>query len=252
INRSDTFAFSGVISGTGTFAQIGPGTTILTAANTYSGGTAIHGGALAVAVDANLGAAAGGLAFGGGTLRFLSGFTTNRAVTLNAGGGAFDTNGNNATLGGTISGTGGLTKIGSGALTLLGSSTYTGAAAVTAGAPQAGAANASAPASAFTVASGATLDLNGFNQSIDSLAGARSVTLASATLTTGNDNTSTTFSGTISGTGGLVKQGTGAQTLTGVSNYTGPTNINAGTLVVNGSLASNVFVNSGGTLKGTG
>jgi uncharacterized protein with beta-barrel porin domain len=37
-----------------------------------------------------------------------------------------------------------------------------------------------------------------------------------------------------------------------VSSYTGPTNINAGTLVVNGSLASNVFVNSGGTLRGTG
>jgi fibronectin-binding autotransporter adhesin len=40
INRSDTFAFGGVISGSGSFAQIGPGTTILTAGNTYSGGTA--------------------------------------------------------------------------------------------------------------------------------------------------------------------------------------------------------------------
>ena len=59
-----------------------------------------------MAADANLGAAAGGLAFGGGTLQFLSGFTTNRTVTLSAGGGAFDTNGNNATLAGTISGAG--------------------------------------------------------------------------------------------------------------------------------------------------
>jgi outer membrane autotransporter protein len=252
INRSDTFAFGGVISGTGTFAQIGPGTTILTAANTYSGGTAINGGALAAAADANLGAASGGLAFDGGTLRFLSGFTTNRAVTLNAGGGTFDTNGNNATLGGAVSGTGGLTKIGGGALTLLGSSTYTGATAVNAGMLQAGAANVFAPASAFTVASGATLNLNSFNQTIGSLAGAGSVTLGSATLTTGADNTNTTFSGAISGTGGVVKQGTGTFTLTGVSSYTGPTNINAGTLVVNGALASSVFVNAGGTLKGTG
>ena len=55
-----------------------------------------------MAADANLGAASGGLAFGGGTLQFLSGFTTNRAVTLNAGGGTFDTNGNNATLAGAI------------------------------------------------------------------------------------------------------------------------------------------------------
>ena len=151
ISRSDTFAFGGVISGSGAFAQIGPGTTILTAANTYSGGTAINGGVLAVAADANLGAASGGLAFGGGTLQFLSGFTTNRAVTLNAGGGAFDTNGNNAVLGGAISGAGGLTELGSGALTLLGSSSYTGATAVNAGTLRAGAANAFAPGSAFTV-----------------------------------------------------------------------------------------------------
>jgi autotransporter-associated beta strand protein/T5SS/PEP-CTERM-associated repeat protein len=252
INRSDTFAFGGVISGAGTFAQIGPGTTILSATNTYAGGTAINSGVLAVAADANLGAASGGLAFGGGTLQFLSGFTTNRAVTLNAGGGTFDTNGNNATLGGMISGNGAFTKIGAGVLTLAGPSSYTGATNVNAGTLQAGAANAFAPGSAFTVASGATLNLNGFNQTIGSLAGAGSAALGSATLTTGTDNTNTTFSGAISGTGGVVKQGTGTFTLTGVSSYTGPTNINAGTLVVNGSLASNVFVNSGGTLRGTG
>jgi autotransporter-associated beta strand protein/T5SS/PEP-CTERM-associated repeat protein len=253
INRSDTFAFGGVISGTGTFAQIGPGTTVLTAANTYSGGTAINGGVLAVAADTNLGAASGGLAFGGGTLQFLSGFTTNRAVTLNAGGGSFDTNGNNAVLGGAISGAGGLTKIGSGTLTLAGPSSYSGATAVNAGTLQAGATNAFAPGSAFTVASGATLDLNGFNQSIGSLAGAGNVTLGAGTLTTGGDNTSTTFSGAISGTGGLVKQGTGALTLTGVSSYTGATAVNAGTLVVNGAIANSaVTVNSGGTLRGTG
>jgi autotransporter-associated beta strand protein/T5SS/PEP-CTERM-associated repeat protein len=252
INRSDTFAFGGVISGSGAFAQIGPGTTILTAVNTYGGGTAINGGALAVAADANLGAASGGVAFGGGTLRYLSGFTTNRAVTLNAGGGTFDTNGNNATLAGTISGADGLTKTGAGTLTLSGASSYSGATAVNAGTLQAGAANSFAPNSAFTVASGATLNLASFNQTIGSLAGAGSVTLGAATLTTGNDNTSTTFSGAISGTGGLVKQGTGALTLTGASSYTGATNINAGTLVVNGSLASSVFVNSGGTLRGTG
>jgi len=133
INRSDTYTFSGVISGTGSFAQIGPGTTILTAANTYSGGTAINGGVLAVAADANLGAAAGGLAFGGGTLQFLSGFTTNRVVTLNAGGGTFDTNGNGATLAGEIGGDGGLTKVGAGTLVLSGANTYSGGTTLAAG-----------------------------------------------------------------------------------------------------------------------
>src|SRR5262249_2511729 len=76
--------------------------------------------------DANLGAASGGLAFGGGTLQFLSGFTTSRAVTLNAGGGTFDTNGNSATLAGVIGGSGGLTKVGGGTLGLAGANTYSG------------------------------------------------------------------------------------------------------------------------------
>ena len=253
IDRSDTVTFGGVISGTGTFAQIGPGTTILTAINTYSGGTAINGGVLAVAADANLGAASGGLAFGGGTLQFLSEFTTNRVVTLSAGGGAFDTNGNSATLGGTISGTGTLTKLGNGTLTLSGASTYSGATAVNAGTLRAGATNAFASGSAFTVGSGATLNLASFNQTIGSLAGAGAVTLGAATLTPGNDNTSTTFSGAISGTGGLTKTGTGTLLLTGISSYTGATTVNAGTLSVNGSIASSALtVNAGGTIGGNG
>jgi autotransporter-associated beta strand protein/T5SS/PEP-CTERM-associated repeat protein len=241
INRSDTFTFGGVISGTGAFAQIGPGTTILTAANTHSGGTAINSGVLAVADDPNLGAASGGLSFSGGTLQFLSGFTTNRAVTLNAGGGTFDTNGNSPTLGGTISGSGAFTKIGSGTLTLSGSSSYAGGTAINAGTLQAGAANAFAPGSAFTVASGATLNLAGFNQTIGSLAGAGSVMLGSATLTTGTDNTSTTFSGTISGTGGLTKISSGTLTLSGANTYSGGTTLAAGTL----RLASNQALGTG-------
>jgi autotransporter-associated beta strand protein/T5SS/PEP-CTERM-associated repeat protein len=241
------------LSGLGGLTKTGAGTMTLSGVNSYQGGTTINGGALAVAADANLGAAAGGLAFGGGTLQFLSGFTTNRTVTLNAGGGTFDTNGNNATLAGTIGGTGGLTKLGLGTMTLSGTSSYLGGTAVNAGTLQAGATNAFSPFSAFTIASGATLNLASFNQTIGSLAGAGNVTLGAATLTTGNDNTSTTFSGAISGTGGLTKTGSGTLLLTGTSNYTGATTVNAGTLSVNGSIASSaVTVNAGGLLGGTG
>jgi autotransporter-associated beta strand protein len=67
------------------------------------------------------------------------------------------------------------------------------------------------------------------------------VTLGSATLTTGNDNTSTTFSGVISGTGGLVKIGAGTLTLTGANTYTGPTIVSGGMLQVgNGGTVGNI------------
>jgi outer membrane autotransporter protein len=62
-----------------------------------------------------------------------------------------------------------------------------------------------------------------------------------------------TFSGAISGAGGVVQFGTGNTILTAVNTYSGPTLVNGGTLSVNGSIASSpVFVNFGGTLGGNG
>ena len=45
-NRSDVVTFPGLISGMGNVAQISPGTTILTANSTYTGGTTISLGTL--------------------------------------------------------------------------------------------------------------------------------------------------------------------------------------------------------------
>ncbi|NKC49949.1 hypothetical protein HED54_26460 [Ochrobactrum anthropi ATCC 49188] len=58
-NRSDSFAFSNVISGTGRVEQRGSGTLILSGINTYTGGTSIAGGILQVSADNNLGAGLG-------------------------------------------------------------------------------------------------------------------------------------------------------------------------------------------------
>jgi uncharacterized protein with beta-barrel porin domain len=240
--------------GFGIYVKTGTSTWTLSGTTTAVTPWAINQGTLAVSADGNLGAASGGLTFAGGTLQFLSGFTTNRTVTLNSGGGTFDTDGNNATLGGTISGAGGLTKIGAGILTLSGTSSYSGATNANAGTLQAGAANAFASGSAFTIASGALLDLNNFAQTIGSLSGSGNVTLGSATLTTGNDGTNTTYSGAISGMGGLTKIGTGTFALSGINTYQGATTINAGVLEVDGSItnSSSVTVNAGGTLTGIG
>lgn len=65
------------------------------------------------------------------------------------------------------------------------------------------------------------------------------------------------LSGSLTGSGGLVKGGSGniglgTLTLTGNSTYTAATTVNAGTLSVNGSISSPVTVNNGATLGGNG
>ena len=69
-----------------------------------------------------------------------------------------------------------LTKSGTGTFILSGTNTYAGATTINGGTLAAGAINTFSAASAFGVASGAFLDLGGFNQAIDSLAGAGTVT----------------------------------------------------------------------------
>lgn len=88
---------------------------------------------------------------------------------------------------------------------------------------------------------------------VGSLTGSGAVQLGAGTLIAGGDNTSTEFSGAMSGTGGnLVKQGTGTMTISGTAHtYTGSTTVNGGTLSVTGSIASSsgVTVNSTGTFE---
>ncbi|BDB28956.1 autotransporter-associated beta strand repeat-containing protein (plasmid) [Cupriavidus sp. P-10] len=68
-NRADTVIFGGVISGTGTLAQLGAGTTIFTADNTYSGDTTISAGTLQLGNGGTGGSIAGNVA-DNGTLLF--------------------------------------------------------------------------------------------------------------------------------------------------------------------------------------
>lgn len=111
----------------------------------------------------------------------------------------------------------------------------------------------------------AILDLNGNSETINGLAslGANGFVQNNAgsttsTLTVGDGDATSTFSGVIrnnSGTGGtlaLTKTGTGTQVLAGVNSYTGATTVEGGTLLVtgtlNGATAGAVTVQNGGTL----
>lgn len=107
---------------------------------------------------------------------------------------------------------------------------------------------------AVTVNAGATFNLQGNDDIIGSLAGAGNTILgAAAVLTTGGDDSSTIYSGVLSDSGSITKQGTGIMTLTGDNTYTGITTINDGTLLVQGSNRHSITtVNAGGTLGGTG
>src|SRR5262249_44319203 len=88
--------------------QNGPAMLTLTGANTYSGGTNLNGGILAVNSDANLGT--GALSFNGGTLEALAaggGIPSSKTVMLNARGGTFLAgSGTSSGLNGNISGVG--------------------------------------------------------------------------------------------------------------------------------------------------
>lgn len=111
-NRSDAAKFDGAISGAGTLLQQGSGTTILTNANSYSGGTTIASGTLQLG--------------GGGTGGSINGNVDNRSAL------AFNRS-DVVTFDGTISGNGSLMQDGSGTLVLAGANTYTGGTQVNAG-----------------------------------------------------------------------------------------------------------------------
>jgi outer membrane autotransporter protein len=230
-NRSDVSIYNGQISGTGAVSQIGNGTTILGGNNTYLGGTAINGGTLQVAGDANLGSTSGALSFNGGTLQTTADFASSRAVTLNANGGTFQTTGN-LTLSSAIGGTGALTKTDVGTLLLTGNNTYTGGTTISAGTLQLGNGGTSG-AIAGDVSNNGTLAFD------------RSDTVM--------------FGSLISGTGAVNQIGTGATILAANNTYTGATAVTAGTLAVGDAShpqatigSGNVSVASGAALGGYG
>src|SRR5271166_6252315 len=210
-NQTVDGTYSGLVQGTGEVVKTGAGTLTLVGANTYSGGTFLLQGAVAIPADDVLGAATGGLFFAGGTLRFDSAFdlAPTRAITLLARGGTIDTNGNTTTISQPIIGVGALTVEDSSLtpdpLILTGTNTYQGG---------------------TTIASG-TLQL-GNGGTTGSIIG--NITDNGSLVIDHSDTFSLPM--TISGSGSLTQAGTGTTILTGDNTYSGVTLIEKGVLIV--------------------
>ena len=224
-----TATIDSVIRGTGGLNKGDLGTLILTGNNTYSGGTTITSGTLQVAGDTNLGAAETGITFNGGTLKYGEAFDTARQVTLESGGGTFDTNGHDVSLLTEVEGNGQLTKTGKGSLTLTLDNTYTGGTTIEQGVLQLGTGGTIGSIEGDIVDNG-VLNVN------------RADTLA--------------LGGNISGAGQLHQTGSGTTELQGQNSYSGATLITSGVLQAGDtntlSAASHHYVVAGTTLNTQG
>jgi autotransporter-associated beta strand protein len=243
-NRSDSVTQTGLITGNGTLT-VQAGTLVVTASNSFSGGTTINGGSTLQ------------LGNGGTTGSVPPNITDNGTL-------AFDHSANE-TNGNVITGSGGISKLGGNTLTLTAANNYNGDTAIPAGTLKVGTAGTIPNGSGFGnivldagASTAGTFDMNGFDVTINGITGTSNSVLgqivnnnSSVTnvLSVGNGDATTTYRGTIkdnnNGTSGkvaLTKIGAGTITLAETNGYTG------GTVIINGVLAlgSNHANNSGG------
>ncbi|MDX8430510.1 MAG: autotransporter-associated beta strand repeat-containing protein [Candidatus Algichlamydia australiensis] len=209
-------------------------------AQTYIENTTFAAGTIRASSDTNLGVAANGMIFSGGTFNPTSAFTTtSRAISLTTQGTIEVDAAATFTIPTAITGAGGLTKDGSGTLLLTGVNTYAGGTTFLDGELSVSADNNLGNIAGNLTFNGGTL------LSAGTFSSARGVTLTGAGTIEVDPAEELTLSGILAGAGGLTKTGAGQLTLTGANTYTGGTTVTAGTLQGNTtSLQGNILNNS--------
>jgi autotransporter-associated beta strand protein len=295
---------SQMLTGNNTFSgsvTINSGQLTLGGSNAFTGGVTINSGKLTIQNSGALNSTSpNAIAFGAGssgTLNVGSNVTISRLTTDATSPGTTSITGNGATLtinnasdntfagaitgqiqlakggagtlalSGNNSSKGGLT-INSGTAVLSGSNTYSGTTTINQGTLLGTVANAFSSSSSANVATGATLNLGGFSQTIGGLSGAGTVTTTGANGVDILTVSSGTFSGVISDASGgrkvgldkvALPNGNGSTlNLSGANTFSGPITVDQGTLFLTGGTLTTgeaihvnggTFMLSGGSLS---
>jgi autotransporter-associated beta strand protein len=284
-NNTYGIGLGGVISGSGALNVINSGTTTLGGANTYTGGTTINAGVVSISADGaspstagNLGkvpttATANNVILNGGDLSASATLAlhANRGIGIGATSGStaatglIDAAGGSTTLtvNGIIAsaGTSGAANLTfnsvagtPGTVVLNAANTFNGTTTIGAGTLTLG--NSLALQNSTLAYNSGTLSFGALTAAtIPGINGSQNLALANATaaavaLTIGSNNVSSTLTGTLNGSGSLIKTGIGTFVIgsssSGGAGYSGSTLIDAGTLTLdgNGSVSMNAGANN--------
>ena len=242
--NNQNISYNAALSGTGGFVKVGSGTQTLGGNNSFTGGTVVNDGTLALGSNdrlANSGAVtvnAGAFNLGGfsetvGAVTLAGGTITNGTLT----GSSYDLR--SGSISAALAGSAGITKSTEGTVILSGSNTYSGATTISAGTLQVG---------------------NGGNTG---QLGSNTNAITNNGTLAFNRSDAVTFSNNVTGSGGFSQIGSGSTILTGSNSYTGRTTVSAGTLqlgslgekslsIDNGAGNSTNLLINGGILKNNG
>ncbi|MEA2868264.1 MAG: hypothetical protein QOE39_2979, partial [Bradyrhizobium sp.] len=178
----------------------------------------------------------------------------------NAGGGAFDTNGNTATFASTVSGAGSLTKTGTGTLTLGGNNTYSGGTTVDGGTLEIGSGGSITQSASLTNSANFVVDGGGsaaFGSVTNNAGGTITVAAGGTVHDDLNNAGSVTNSGTYvanvaSNTGTIINNATWTGTITTSGTFNNAAGATVSGLVTNSGTASNAGTLSGGLTNTAG